>query len=248
MLLTVQMGMMLMRAVWRRAGGYHRSHGQLLNDSGGFTVLSPQTWLTEGLDLMTGAIIGSLDSVVGYECDGCARQVDADGTVRPSGEDGTPSEFVIVAQAHSSTGGPGGQWGAEFSSAIPSMELFEHEAAEMAVESGVIKDYVTEHAGAAPTPAYSASSCAFFVPCLRLNRCRYLSIMLSAAVVCGKCTGWPTLGFMEKPGSGGTVVNTGCTDWACGLRRDLPIQHITMNTLRRLSGIDSLQLTSGSAL
>lgn len=46
------------------------------------------------------------------------------------------------------------------------------------------------------------------------------------------------------------MVNTGCTDWACGLRRDLPIQQITMNTLRRLSGIDSLQLSSssGSAL
>lgn len=112
-------------------------------------MLSPRTWLTEGLDLMSGAIIGSLDSVVGYECDGCARKVDPDsGSVVPSGEDGTPPEFVIVAQAHSSVGGPGGQWGAEFSSAIPSMELFEHEAAEMAIESGVIKDLVTEHTGA----------------------------------------------------------------------------------------------------
>eukprot|EP01043_Picozoa_sp_COSAG02_P019173 COSAG02_NODE_916_length_15971_cov_12.781061_7_plen_132_part_00 len=119
-------------------------------------MLSPQTWLTDGLDLMTGAIIGSLDSVVGYECDGCARQVDADGIVRPSGEDGTPSEFVIVAQAYSSTGGPGGQWGAEFSSAIPSMELYEHEAAEMAIESGVIQDLVTEHTGAVTTPLISA--------------------------------------------------------------------------------------------
>ena len=57
--------------------------------------------------------------------------------------------MCMIAQAHSSTGGPGGRWGAEFSSAIPSMELFEHEAAEMAVESKVIKDYVTEHTGAA---------------------------------------------------------------------------------------------------
>jgi hypothetical protein len=67
---------------------------------------------------------------------------------------------------------------------------------------------------------------------------------------CVTLTGWPTLGYMEKPGDGGTVVNTGCTDWACGLRRDVPIQHITMNTLRRLSGIESLKLSgsSGSAL
>ena len=187
---------------------------------------------------MTGAIIGSLDSVVGYECDGCARQVDADGSVRPSGEDGTPAEFVIVAQAHSSTGGPGGQWGAEFSSSIPSMELFEHEAAEMAVESNVIKDYVTEHAGAATAPTQSH-------PASRIN-----GFASAERVSCANCTGWPTLGYMERPGGGGTVVNTGCTDWACGLRRDLPIQQITMNTLRRLSGIDSLQLSSssGSAL
>ena len=60
--------------------------------------------------------------------------------------------------------------------------------------------------------------------------------------------GWPTLGYMEKPGSGGTTVNTGCTDWACGLRRDYPISQITMNVLRRLSGIDTLQLASASAL
>ena len=48
------------------AGGYHRSHGQLLNDSGGYTILTPDTWLTAGLDLMVGAVVGSLDSVVGY--------------------------------------------------------------------------------------------------------------------------------------------------------------------------------------
>jgi hypothetical protein len=197
---------------------------------------------------MTGAIFGSLDSVVGYECDGCARHVDTDGTVRPSGEDGTPAEFVIVAQAYSSTGGPGGQWGAEFSSAVPSMELFEHEAAEMAVESKVIKDYVTEHTGTATALAHAARFC----PCLALSRIdrTVQETKYTCGVPCATSTGWPTLGYMQKPGDGGTVVNTGCTDWACGLRRDLPIQQITMNTLRRLSGIESLKLSSssGSAL
>ena len=97
-------------------GGYHRSHGQLLNDSGGFTILTADTWLTRGLDLMVGAVVGSLDSVVGYETDGCKRQVDAEGKVTPSEEDGTPSAFTIVAQAYSSVGGPGGQWGGQSTS------------------------------------------------------------------------------------------------------------------------------------
>ena len=46
--------------------------------------------------------------------------------------------------------------------------------------------------------------------------------------------GWPTLGYFTKP-SGAIVVNTGCTDWACGLRRDLVVQRITMNVMRKLS-------------
>ena len=47
-----------------------------MNDSGGFTVLDAGSWLTEGLDLMRGAVVGSLDSVVGYETDGCARRLE----------------------------------------------------------------------------------------------------------------------------------------------------------------------------
>ena len=69
---------------------------------------------------------------------------------------GTPLDFVIVAQAYSSAGGPGGQWGAEFSSAIPSMELFEGEAMEMAVESGVIRDKDYVHVGEAPSVPFAA--------------------------------------------------------------------------------------------
>ena len=63
-----------------------------MNDSGGFTVLDAGSWLTEGLDLMRGAVVGSLDSVVGYETDGCARRLEGGGEgvgrVVPTGEDG----------------------------------------------------------------------------------------------------------------------------------------------------------------
>ena len=60
--------------------------------------------------------------MVGYECDGCATDR---ATHKPTGVDGTPTGFVVVAQALSADGGPGSQWGDEFSSSIPSMELFD---------------------------------------------------------------------------------------------------------------------------
>ena len=130
---------------------------------------------------------------------------------------------MIVAQAYSSTGGPGGQWGAEFSSAIPSMELFEGEAMEMAVESGVIRDKDYVHVGEAPSVLVCGAS------------------IRSEAGAMG--AGWPTLGYFTKP-SGAIVVNTGCTDWACGLRRDLVVQRITMNVMRKLS-VSCLSASAG---
>ena len=57
--------------------------------------------------------------------------------------------------------------------------------------------------------------------------------------------GWPTLGYFTKP-SGAIVVNTGCTDWACGLRRDLVVQRITMNVMRKLS-VSALSVLLGGA-
>jgi hypothetical protein len=43
------------------------------------------------------------------------------------------------------------------------------------------------------------------------------------------------VGIFETPG-GGTVFNTGCTDWVCGLEgRDPAVERITKNVLTRLS-------------
>jgi hypothetical protein len=103
-------------------GGYHRSHGQVMDGSGGFTIVRPNSWLTAGLELDRGALIGTMDSVVGYECDGCAwksepeeatsstsTSTSAGGRVVPTGVDGTPLHFVIVGQALSTDGqGAGG--------------------------------------------------------------------------------------------------------------------------------------------
>ena len=82
-----------------------------------------------------------------------------------------------------------------------------------------------------------------------------MEMAVESGVIVDKTTehlGWPTLGFMQKPGeNGGLVVNTGCTDWACGLKRDLVVLKITMNALRKLSGNESLgaqQQGAGSAL
>eukprot|EP01052_Picozoa_sp_SAG31_P028219 SAG31_NODE_2705_length_5215_cov_9.452502_4_plen_67_part_00 len=52
---------------------------------------------------------GTNNGVVGYECDGCLT--DANG--KPTGADGTPEGFVVVAQAFSPSGGPGSQWYAQ---------------------------------------------------------------------------------------------------------------------------------------
>ena len=108
------------------------------------------------------------------------------------------------------------------------MELFEHEAVEMAVESGVIKDHVTEHVAQHP-PRLPRHLVLLYRTCV--GRCRYLP-MLSAAVVANAQAGhrasWRNLGWRNSG-------QHGCTDWACG-PEDLPIQHITMNTLCRLSG------------
>ena len=79
-------------------GGYHRSHGQLMDASGGYTVHRPGHWLFEGTNLRRDDSFGSKDTVVGYECDGC--QVEwRDGLPVPTGRDGTPSSFEILATA-----------------------------------------------------------------------------------------------------------------------------------------------------
>lgn len=77
-------------------GGYHRSHGQFMDGPASFRVHRPEHWLFEGTNLNRDDRFGGKDSIVGYECDGCEMQW-KDGLPYPTGKDGTPAGFEIVA-------------------------------------------------------------------------------------------------------------------------------------------------------
>jgi hypothetical protein len=79
-------------------GGYHRSHGQLMDGSGAFTVHRPEHWLFEGTGLKRGDAFGAQDTVVGYECDGCELEW-RDGLPYPTHKDGTPESFEVLGTA-----------------------------------------------------------------------------------------------------------------------------------------------------
>ena len=79
-------------------GGYHRSHGQLMNGSGAFTVHRPDHWVFAGTNLARGTEFGGKDTIVGYECDGCDFTY-RDGLPYPTGLDGTPTNFEILGSA-----------------------------------------------------------------------------------------------------------------------------------------------------
>jgi hypothetical protein len=77
-------------------GGYHRSHGQFLDGKSEFTVHRPDHWLFAGTGLKRGDGFGGKDTVVGYECDGCELTW-KDGLPYPTGGDGTPATFAVLA-------------------------------------------------------------------------------------------------------------------------------------------------------
>lgn len=79
-------------------GGYHKSHGQFMDGKGAYTVHRPEHWLFAGTDLKKDDDFGGKDTIVGYECDGCEITM-RDGLPYPTGRDGTPTNFVILATA-----------------------------------------------------------------------------------------------------------------------------------------------------
>jgi hypothetical protein len=79
-------------------GGYHKSHGQLMDASGAFTVHRPDHWIYAGTELKQGTSFGGKDTIVGYECDGCELEW-RDGLPQPTHRDGTPDSFTILASA-----------------------------------------------------------------------------------------------------------------------------------------------------
>lgn len=79
-------------------GGYHLSHGQLMDGSGAYTVHRPDHWIFAGTQLERGASFGAQDTIVGYECDGCELTW-RDDLPYPTHRDGTPESFTVLATA-----------------------------------------------------------------------------------------------------------------------------------------------------
>ena len=77
-------------------GGYSRFFEQFPDAPGGYTVHRPDHWMLEGTGLKRGDLLGAKHKVVSYECDGCDLEW-RDGIPVPTGIDGTPESFTIVA-------------------------------------------------------------------------------------------------------------------------------------------------------
>jgi hypothetical protein len=77
-------------------GGYHRSHGQFMDGPAAFTVHRPEHWAFAGTTLKRDDQFGGKDTIVGYECDGCEFTLDGAGLPKPTGNDGTPKDFLIL--------------------------------------------------------------------------------------------------------------------------------------------------------
>lgn len=80
------------------SGGYHRIGKRATNGAGGYTMHRTDHWMFEGTGLDYGDVLGAQARIVGYECDGC-RFTSRDGLPYPTGEDGTPTDFVILGSA-----------------------------------------------------------------------------------------------------------------------------------------------------
>lgn len=76
-------------------GGYHRSHGEMMDGPASYEIHRPDHWTLAGTGLKQGERFGGKDTIVGYECDGCEMRWQ-DGLPYPTGRDGTPDSFTII--------------------------------------------------------------------------------------------------------------------------------------------------------
>jgi hypothetical protein len=79
-------------------GGYVRFGRAVPRSSGGYTVWRPDHWAFEGTGLRYGDSFGLDARIVAYEVDGCEIALE-DGLPVPTGSDGTPRDFAILATA-----------------------------------------------------------------------------------------------------------------------------------------------------
>jgi hypothetical protein len=97
-----------------RTIGLSYRHGGFVNDlsgylpatagHGGYTVARADHRLFAGTGLANGSQFGRLEKIVGYEVDGAQFTWSDEGLAVPTGEDGTPSNFEILATAPADTG------------------------------------------------------------------------------------------------------------------------------------------------
>ncbi len=81
-------------------GGYIRMGEAVPRASGGLTAWRPDHWTFAGSDLHYGDLFGTEDRIAVYEVDGCEFTLsDEDGLPVPTGRDGTPTDFTILATA-----------------------------------------------------------------------------------------------------------------------------------------------------
>ena len=79
-------------------GGYSRYGLGVPRASGAYTVWRPDHWAFEGTGLRYGDALGLLDSIVGYEVDGCELAM-TDGLPVPTHMDGAPDTLEVLATA-----------------------------------------------------------------------------------------------------------------------------------------------------
>ena len=79
-------------------GGYNGFFGEFTKgpEAGAYTVHRPDHWILADTGLKRGDEIGSRAGIVGYECDGCEFDM-VEGLPVPTGRDGTPEDFQILA-------------------------------------------------------------------------------------------------------------------------------------------------------
>jgi len=79
-------------------GGYLRQGYGVPQGAGGYTVWRPEHWAFAGTGLRYGDLLGRRHAVAGYEADGCELALE-DGLPVPTGRDGTPPGFEVLATA-----------------------------------------------------------------------------------------------------------------------------------------------------
>jgi N,N-dimethylformamidase beta subunit-like, C-terminal len=80
-------------------GGYSKYGLGAADASGAYTVHRPDHWVFAATGLGAGREFGRTDTIVAYECDGCALESGPDGLPLPTGADGAPEGLEILATA-----------------------------------------------------------------------------------------------------------------------------------------------------